>query len=315
MVSRVTDSMLLRTALSDVGRQRVRLAEVQEKSSSGLDLNRPSDDPVRASAAILLRAGIDATEQYERNVSTARGRLAGLEGAIGDGYNVLVDARVIAVEAPTDTMNDEDRLILALEVESLYDSLLAAGNTRTDGSYSFAGFASETQPFVASGPFVAGLPSPTVSFAGDSNQVEIAIDEGITVDTTLDGQRVFLGDADGDGLVDAGAENAFQVLGDLRDALLSNDLTAIADMLPRIDVALEGFNAERSRVGLEGQKLNDWEGRLADQRVELKGRLSDAQDADVTEVLSDLVNQENALDVTLQATARVLQRSLLDFLR
>lgn len=314
MVRRVTDSMLLRSALSDVERQRARLASVQEKSSSGLDVNRPSDDPVRASAAILLRAGIDATTQFERNVSNGRNRVSQIEGALGSGIDALIEARTVAVEGANETKDPESMLLLAVEVESLFDSMMTAANDRSGGSYLFGGYASSLQPFIASGGFVDGSPAPTVSFVGDSNQIEIAIDEGITVDTSLDGRRVFLGDADGDGLVDANSENVFEVLGDLRDALAAGDSQAVADILPRIDVALDGLNAERGRIGLTDQKLSDWEARLADRKLSLTGRLSNAEDIDAARVFSDLVNQESALDASLQAAARVLQHSLLDFL-
>jgi len=314
MVRRVTDSMLLRNALSDVSRQRVRLADVQEKSSSGLEVNRPSDDPVRASAAILLRAGLDATAQFERNVSSAQGRVSILEASLGDGIDALIEARTVALEGANETKDQESMLLLADEVAALHSDILSAANGSTGGSYVFGGFASDAPPFVASGPFVEGAPSPTVSFTGDSNQIQIQIDEGITVDTTLDGRRVFLGDGDGDGLVDAGSEHVFAVLGDLRDALVSGDSDAVAAILPRIDSALDGLNAERGRVGFTDQKLSDWDVRLADRTLSLTTRLSDAQDVDAAEVFSDLVNQENALDASLQAAARVLQHSLLDFL-
>ena len=49
---RITQSMLIRTALNDVTQQRLRLSRIQEQASSGLAINRPSDDPTGASAAM-----------------------------------------------------------------------------------------------------------------------------------------------------------------------------------------------------------------------------------------------------------------------
>lgn len=313
MGMRITNSMMLRTSLADVHRQRLRLAEIQEKASSGLAVNRPSDDPVAASAALLLRAGIDATQQYQRNVTQARNRVAVLESAVASSVDLLIDAKEVA-DAGSTEVDASTRLILAAEVEALHERLVSEANTRSSQSYVFGGFATDAAPFVTSGPFVPAGPSPTTSFVGDSNEVLTPIDDGISVETTLDGRRIFMGDGDGDGSPDANREDLFVLLTDLRDALVADDQAAVQATRSRFEVALGQLNLERTHIGTSDAKLAEWENRLAERDLQLQGRLSDAQDADVAEVFSDLVNQENALRATLDITTRVLQPTLLDFL-
>jgi flagellar hook-associated protein 3 FlgL len=310
---RITTSMLLRNALTDVNRQRTRLAQTQEKASSGLAINRPSDDPVGASAALLLRAGVDATQQYQRNVTQARNRVAVLESAIGTGIDVLIDAKVVADAGATAT-DPGSRLILAAEVESLHERLLAEANTRSSQAYVFGGFSTGAPPFVASGPFVTGGPSPTVAFVGDSSEMATPIDDGISATTTLDGRRVFMGDADGDGSPDANREDLFVLLTDLRDALVADDQAAVQATRSRFETALAQLNTERTHVGTTDVKLSDWQQRLSERDLQLQTRLSNVQDADAAQVFSDLVHQENALRAALDTTTRLMQPSLLDFL-
>ena len=311
---RITNQMLVRTALADVQAQRARLAETQEQASSGRRILRPSDDPVGASAAFLLRAGIDATEQFERNLTQAQNRVLVLEAALGHATEILIEAKEVALQGGSETQDAVGRDILAQRVEALHARLLAEANTQSSGTHVFAGMRTDAPPFVASGPFVAGAPAPTVSYVGDGNEVTTPIDEGIEVATTGNGGRVFLGDADGDGLTDAGAEDLFDILASLRDALAADDPAATRAVISRIDVAADQIAVERTRVGMIDTQVAEWQTRLAERKIDLEIRLSDTQDADLAEVFSELIQQETALQAALDSTTRLIQPSLLDFL-
>ena len=312
---RITQSMLIRTALNDVTQQRLRLSRIQEQASSGLSINRPSDDPTGASAAMLLRAGIDATSQYQANLTQARNRVGTIESALGGTMDLLIQARETATQGATGTESAQTRDILALEIERIHEGILSQANTQSGGAFVFGGFSTDSAPFVAAGPFVDGSPAPVVNYAGDSNETQTPVDDRISAATTLDGARIFLGDADGNGLTDPGAENLFGVLGDLRDALRANDQTAVAAALPRLSGAIEQISLARAKVGMTDTKIADLEARLASRKTDLQTRLSDTQDADVAAVFTDLVNQQAALQATLDSTTRVIQPSLLEFLR
>lgn len=311
---RITTEMLFRSGLADVTRARGRLARTQEQAASGLRVNRPSDDPIAVRTAALLRSGLDAAEQYQRNITQARGRVAAVESALADTNDLLLRARELAMAGANGTVDAGSRAQIGEEIETLHARLLANANARYTGGYVFGGFDAGTQPFSASGPFPVGAGSPTVAWGGDVNELGVAIDDGVTATVTLNGQRVFLGDANGDATVDAGRENLFDVLADLRDYLVTNDQTNIAGILPRIDSAVAQISIERTQIGATDTQLAQWEEKLKDRVIDLQKRLSDAQDADSVKVFSDLVQQQTALESSLQATSKLLQRSLLDFL-
>ncbi len=312
---RITNSSLLGIALADIQRQRTRLFEAQEQAASGLRINRPSDDPSGASAALLLRAGIDAIEQFDRNLSQTRIRVDAVDSALAASADVLIRARELAVAGANDTNDATSRVLIAEEVEALHGALLSEANTRSGGAHVFGGYASGTEPFARSGPFVDGSPAPTVAFLGDSSEIEVAIDEGVTVRATRDGRRVFLGDGDGDGSPDAGRQDLFAVLGDLRDALHADDRVAITAILDRLDEGLTQISVERADLGGTQTRIEDVAARLGKRGVDLASRLSVTQDADAAEVFSALVNEEAGLQAALAAAQRLIQPTLLDFLR
>ncbi len=311
---RVTPSLLQRMLLADLDRARQRLATTQERASSGLRVNRPSDDPVAAGEAVTLRANLGNVAQLGRNVARAEARLLTADRARATSVDVLVRARELAIQGANETNDAESRRLIAEEVAALHGELLSTGNENAAGSYLFSGYASSTPAFSASGPFVIGQPPPTVTFDADPNELQIEVDDGVMVETTFDGQRVFLGDGDGDGNPDAGREDLFQVLSDLWDALQTDDTAAIQASLSRIDAGQEQLAVERARAGGRLTRIEGARDALASREVEIQSRLSQVQDADTARVLSDLVQQETLLRASLEATARAIQPKLLDFL-
>ncbi|MGH0033734.1 MAG: flagellar hook-associated protein FlgL [Myxococcota bacterium] len=310
---RVTDSMLLRTSLADLNLRREELARVQEQASSGLRINRPSDDPVGVRTATVLRNDVAAAEQMLRNQDRAEVRLGATETALDRALEVVARARELAVAGANGALDAEARLALAAEVAQLHDELVAASNSRSSGGYLFSGFTSDVAPFVPSGPF-GSPPAPSVAFAGDASEVMTEVEPGVRLPVGLDGRRVFLGDGDGNGLPDAGREDVFAVLEGLWEDLQANDQAAVAARLDELDRAQLQLSLERTSVGASTSRLEAARAAISDRQLESTEQLSNIEDADTIAVLSELVEQETALQAALQAMSRVLPPSLMDFL-
>ena len=313
---RITNSILFRNALSDLNRLRERMAQSQEQASTGLRINRPSDDPAGAGRIQLLKSSLEALTQYERTIAGTRARVAASETAVANASAVLIRARELAISGANGTMDAGTRAQIAVEVESLHASLVSEANSRFAGGYVFAGFASDAPPFESVGAFGTPPPaSPVVGFVGDPNEIEVEIEEGIRVSASFDGRRIFMGDGDGDGLPDAGRDDVFDVLADLRDALMLNDPVAASAALPRIDAVLDQLQVERTAIGTVESRLQVSEERLAGRSLELELHLSRLEDADLAEVISNLTREESALRASLETMSRLLSPSLMDFLR
>jgi flagellar hook-associated protein 3 FlgL len=312
---RVTHSMLFRSALSELADLRARMADTQERASTGRQINRPSDDPAGAARIQLLESALAALSNFERTISGTRARVAAAETSVANASATLIRARELAISGANGTLDASTRAQLAAEVEGLHASLVSEGNARFAQGHVFAGFASSTAPFAVAGSFGTPPPaSPVVSFAGDSNEIQVDIEDGVRVEASFDGRRIFMGDADGDGFPDAGREDSFQVLADLRDALMLDDQVAIAAVLPRIDAALDQFQSERTRIGAVESRLQAAEQRISSRTVELETHLSNVRDADLAEIVTTLTREETALTASLQVMSRLMPPTLMDFL-
>ncbi len=304
---RITNTMLYRFGLHNTQEQRARLAETQERASTLKDINRPSDDPVRVRATTLIRDGLSQIAQYRRNITTSRLRISTTESALNGASDVLLRARELAVQGANGTQDANTRLLLAQEVEQLHGQLLRESNARdAGGGRVFAGFATDADPFTASGAFVSGAAAPTVAFGGDTNEIRVDIDEGVDLQVTLQGDRVFAGAG--------GGENLFEIVEDLWTALDTNDQPGVANILDRINSAKTQLSAEVTAVGASDAQAELWESRHLERDSLLQEQLSELEDADSIEVFSDLVQQEAALQGSVEVTSRILQTNLLSFL-
>lgn len=301
---RITNSMMARFGLTQLNENRSRLARTQEQAATGMRINRPSDDAIDYQAAGTLKVTIRETASFLRSIDFARPRFRATEGAVDDAIEAITEAKVRALEARNDTNDGAGRDALRIEVEELFDRLIHFGNTQAaGGGFIFSGFSSDVAAFQQTGTFVSGSPPPTVAFTGDTNEVSVEVAQGIEVDVTLDGSRVFQGSVD-----------VFQVLGTLWQGIDQDDDARIDQAIGELDEALAQMTSELARIGANENTANQFEDQMRLREEQLASKLSTVQDADVYQVYSDLTAQETTLQASLTVTSRLLGPSLLEFI-
>ncbi len=116
-------------------------------------------------------------------------------------------------------------------------------------------------------------------------------------------------------LVGIGGGNVFTALDALREAMERNDADGILASFGNLNAALDTILASRAGYGALVRTMDTLEiGHNADE-VSETAQMSAVEDADFVKAASDLAALQLALEATLNTTARVLQPSLLDFLR
>ena len=113
----------------------------------------------------------------------------------------------------------------------------------------------------------------------------------------------------------SGGTNVFKVLRDFEIALRTNDKAGIQAALDDIDGAIAQTILVRSELGARVGSLNSGMESLQKGQVDTKTLASSLEDADTFELVSDLNKSESTLKATLQTSGKLIQSSLLDFLR
>lgn len=109
--------------------------------------------------------------------------------------------------------------------------------------------------------------------------------------------------------------NVFGVVKDFEVSLKTNDKEGIQDSIDRLDQALSQVILNRAQVGARIQHLNKTQESLQKSLVDNKSLASQMEDADLFQVVSDITKTDSALKATLETSGKILQPSLLDFLK
>ncbi len=109
--------------------------------------------------------------------------------------------------------------------------------------------------------------------------------------------------------------NLFRILKGLEISLRTNDKAGIQDSLDLLDDALSQVVLTRAQIGARGMRLDNLTHTLEKAKVENQVSISQLEDADIFETVSDINKTESTLQATLQTSGKLIQPSLLDFLR
>ncbi|HAA64525.1 MAG TPA: flagellar hook-associated protein FlgL, partial [Thermoanaerobacter sp.] len=82
-----------------------------------------------------------------------------------------------------------------------------------------------------------------------------------------------------------------------------------------VDKQMENVLAVRAEVGAKSNRIDLIQNRLQDDNYNFTALLSKSEDADLAQVITNLKMDENVYRASLAAGARIMQPSLIDFLR
>jgi flagellar hook-associated protein 3 FlgL len=295
-LGRITHNMIADTFQANLSEISRRLQKVHEELSSGQRLRRPSDDPPSVIQAVSLRSTIQTNDQYLRTIDLSKTWLESTESALNNLTDVLQRARELAVQGANAALGPAERRALANEVDQLVGGAVAAANTSAGGSYVFAGHAITTQPFTVSGS--------TVTYNGDNGSMSREIGPNLLISINVTGDRS-----------DASIKTVIESLITLRDDLNNNAGSAVSNDVGTIDSALDAVLKLRAETGAKVNRFDFVSQRLQDIKLELTRLLSNTQDVDMAETITRFQLEENVYQSALQAGAKAIQPSLLDFMR
>jgi flagellar hook-associated protein 3 FlgL len=115
--------------------------------------------------------------------------------------------------------------------------------------------------------------------------------------------------------VPGGGYNVFHVLRDLSTALRADDKETIQESLNDLDGTLSQVVLARAQLGSRVSTMNSAVESIQKDQVEEKTLQSNLQDVDTFELVSDMNKTEGTLKASLATSGKLIQPSLLDFLR
>ena len=294
-LTRVTQSMMSRHSVDALQTSLSRLAKLQEQLSTGRVLNRPSDSPTDTTSAMRIRSTLADVKQYGRNAEDGNGWLSMIDAALTSANDQVLRARDLALQGANEGVAGQTvRDALAAEVDQIRDGMITTANSDYLGRPVFGGVTAGPEAYDASGTYV-----------GTPGAVNRTIAEGTTIRVDVDGNAAF----------GATGSSVFDHLSALATALRSGDSATISASIGALDADRDRITTTQTEVGSRQNRVEAAIQGATDNQLRLSTSLSEVENADLPKTVVDLQMQQVAYQASLGATARVIQPSLLDFLR
>lgn len=290
---RVTHGSIAKNVLANLQTNVNRLNETQQRLSSGKQINRPSDSPGGTVSSMELRSSLAQQQQYTRNADDGIAWLNIADSALQGVDEKVTRARSLVLQGMSAGNGPESRNALAAEIRELSEAIRSEANTSYLNRPVFGGTGASTEAFPKAG-----------GFTGDSAQVLRTVGTNTKVAVNVDGKAVF-----GDG-----NDSIFNVLSEIATKL-ENDPDALKVELDRLDARAATIRNGLSTVGARTNQLERMRQAADDMALNVTQSLSDVEDIDLPQTITELQLQQTAYQAALAAGARVVQPSLVEFLR
>lgn len=294
-----TANLVLQSLQSIVQRQ----TQLEQYASTGSKISLPSDDPVATQQILKLKAQNTAQNQYDRNISNATALLTMSDSAMSAMSDVLIRAKELALATSNGTNSDESMAAAQKEMQQLKSQMITLGNSQLNGKYIFGGYRNDVPPFDTT----TGAFQPATI---DATQLEISQGTLMTVD--------YSGATLVSGGIPAGSTGV-DIMKSFDNMIAAmnppSSSAGVQAELGNLDKAASQVLVGRSIMGANLNRLTNLSEVAADKKIATDKVLSNLQDVDFTQVMSDLSKQQIAYSAAVAASAKISQISLLDYLK
>ncbi|MEK4424128.1 flagellar hook-associated protein FlgL [Solibacillus sp. FSL K6-1523] len=308
---RVTQSMLSSNMLRNLNASYGKMSKYQDQLQSGKVVNRPSDDPVVAVKGMGYRVDLDKNAQFQRNINEANSWLDSTDEALGQVGEALKRVKELVVQAANDTNTLEDRQKINAEITQIKEQIRDLGNSKIGENYIFSGTHTNS-PLYTDDPLkidpITGQNTDVTTGAGKS--IEVNVFDGIKMQINTPGNEYF--------------EKVDKFMTELDD-LLQNGATGeeigsalgltTENGLPGLDALNEEALTLRADVGARQNRVEMMENRLSLQEVNVTKQKSLNEDTDYPKTITEMITQESLHQASLSVGAKIIQTTLVDFIR
>lgn len=302
MSIRVTQNILNSNMLFNLQRNNKMMETLQDQLSTGKKINKPSDNPVTAVRGMFYRSSLNEIEQYKRNLDHGLSWMTATDEALNEVTEVMQRVRELTVQGLNGTNDATSRSAIAEEINQLKNHLGEIANTQFSGKYIFAGTDLKNPPFDADST-IANSPKEFRNNNQEVLELEVGVKSNIQINVR--GMDIFNNQDIG---------GVFTVLSDIVDQF-KNSNENNSDHLNKLDSQMDNILKERSELGARMNRIELAMSRIDGIEVSTTRLLSEEEDVDISQVIVNLKAQENVQRAALSAGARIIQPSLVDFLR
>ncbi len=286
--------------LQDIQQSDASLQTAFQQVSTGQKVNLPSDNPAASAAELQVQAQSANVDQYTTNSESALSQAQLGDSVVSSVVSLLNQAITLGTEGANGTSSATDRASISTQVQGLLSSVVSLANTTFQGISIFGGTVSNGAAFTADPTSSTGY-----TYNGNGNVNHIQVGDSLTVQANIPGSTLF-------------ANSNASVLGalsDLSTALTSGTSAQIGTATAAVTTALNYVTQQHVVYGNTVNQLTSQETYLSQEKVTLTSRATSLVGIDTATAAENLSQAETENSAVFAAAAKVLQNSLLNYLK
>ena len=233
---RISDKMITSFVAQKNSASKANYFEAVGKATSGQNITEPSQDPAGSIRVTEYERLITRLDRYQGNLDNVDHGLRLADEAMVKMVDIVGEARALAIQMASDTMEQTDWSVAAEAVQGFFNQLLALSNHRLqDGRYVFGGVDEDTPPYDQNGNYQGSL---------TNREVEVA--EGVFLDGTTNGAQSF-----------GAAGEIFGTLTNFINDLQAGNAVGIDQAVADLGDAVDFGVVNLARIGARGQYLDE----------------------------------------------------------
>lgn len=329
---RVTNSMMSTSFLRDLGRNQENLKTLNNQLTSGKEIRRPSDNPFKVARAMQLHSDMGVNKQYNENIKDTSNWLETTDVALEQLNNSFQRIRELMVSSGNAAYGPDEKRAIKDEINEKVNEISQILNTSFDGKYLFAGTKVNSKPVnIMQDPVTSNnllnlsgrdgeflrLDSKDIDIQNQismiSTKLKVEITQGVTMDYSVSATDLLVFKGKKDDI------NVMDLLSEITNNLDSNDTVKLSriinENLKTMDEVMANINKVRAEVGAKMNRMESAQDQNEEQNFNIKDILSQTEDIDFAEKTMEVAVAQSVYMASLQTSARILQPTLLDFLK
>ena len=345
---RVTNQMMSTSYLKDLNRNLNNLNTLQTQLTTGKEINKASDNPFKTARIMQMYSDISANKQYNENIKDTISWLDTTDTALNQLGSTSQRIRELMVSSGNAIYGSDEKKAIKNEINQLINQTAQILNTNFDGKYIFGGTKSLSKPvgvekdsngnnilvfkdadgnsFNEEGKAYIKNTDGTIERDANGNlkveanskpeyenllkqmksSLSVEVSNGVNMDYNVCAPNI---------LISKKGTNAMKLLNDVVNNLdKENSSEVLNNNLADMDLFIANINNISGEVGSKQNRMETAKTQNEDQNSSMKEILSKTEDVDMAEKTIELATLQSVYVASLQVSAAIIQKSLVDFI-
>lgn len=305
---RISNNITYSDFIRNLGTNASNVHKTLNQLSSLKEVSKSSENPLLISKIMNLTGSINQNATFGSTIKDSISWSKVQDSTLDNVSKSMLRIRSLIQSSANGTNGDDELKANKAEIEEEIEGIVEALNTNYDGRYIFGGTSTTTQPFeiVKEDGEIVGI-----KYNGTSKDLPREIANGVSVDLLSDGSRLMKETG-----TESDPENLSTYFNDLLSALRTDDKEALGGkLLEAHDEYANHFVNVRSQIGALYNRLEAASDRNETEKLNLTETLSNKQDIDFVEKYMEFSNQMTAYQSTLAMGTKIMQLTILDYVR